>query len=87
MDETPKYLLSKGEDAKLVTILQKIAARYNRPCSLTLGQLEECGQIQPTYGKQRYGFSEFAAHVKGLFATKQLAISTCLIWVCNLDNP
>jgi hypothetical protein len=86
LDETPKYLLSKGEDAKAVEIFQRIATRYKRPCSLTLEQMNDCGQTKSTFGEQRYGFSEFKAHLKGLFATKKLGISTGLIWVRELTQ-
>lgn len=81
MTETPKYLIAKGQDEEVVKIFNDIATKYNRPCSLTLDRLEECGPIKSTYGKSRYGLSELMAHLRGLFATKQLALSTSLIWL------
>ncbi len=78
--ETPKYLLTKGQDAAVVKTFHYIAQKYNRPCSLSLGELESCGSIQSTYGKSRYSMSEFWAHIRGLFVTRQLAISTVMIW-------
>ena len=81
LPETPKYLLSKGYDAEVVETFQKISLKYNRPCTLTLDKLKACGDIQSTYGGSRYGFGETAAHLKGLFQTKKLGISTCLIWL------
>ena len=81
LNETPKYLLSKGYDAEVVETFQKIGKKYNRPCNLTLEQLKACGEIRSTYGGSRYGFGEFKAHLKGLFQTKQLALSTSLIWL------
>jgi len=80
LKETPKYLLAKGQDEEVVKTFQEISQKYNRPCSLTLAQMEACGPIKSTYGKSRYGFSEFYAHLRGLFATKKLGISTSLIW-------
>jgi hypothetical protein len=81
LKETPKFLLAKGQDQEVVNTFQSIAAKYNRPCSLTFEQLDACGPIKSTYGKSRYGFSEFVAHLRGLFATKKLGISTSLIWL------
>ncbi|KIW28339.1 uncharacterized protein PV07_08012 [Cladophialophora immunda] len=80
LKESPKYLLAKGQDADVVRTFQEIAQTYKRPCSLTVEELEACGTILPTYGKARYGFSEFMAHLRGLFATKKLGISTAMIW-------
>lgn len=79
--ETPKYLLTKGEDAAVVMIFQDIAKKYNRPCSLSLEALESLGTIHSTYGKSRYGLGEFWAHISGLFVTRKLAISTLMIWL------
>jgi hypothetical protein len=81
LNETPKYLLAKGYDAEVVDCFQGIAKKYNKPCTLTLDELKACGTIQSTYGGSRYGFAEFWAHVRGLFQTKKLALSTSLIWL------
>lgn len=80
LKETPKYLLSKGDDAAVVEVYQYIAKKYNRPCTLTLEQLESLGTINSTYGKSRYGPGEFMAHIRGLFATRKMGISTVMIW-------
>ena len=79
--ETPKFLLSKGEDAKVVETFQYISQKYNRPCNVTLEKLEACGPIKSTYGGTRYGLGETAAHLRGLFQTKKLGLSTGLIWL------
>ncbi|KAF5695378.1 major facilitator superfamily transporter [Fusarium denticulatum] len=69
--ETPKFLVTNGKEEELVDILQKLASTYKRPCSLTLEGLQACGTAHtPEHG-----------HVKGLFSTKKLALSTCLIWL------
>ena len=81
LKETPKFLLAKGQDQDVVNTFQYIATKYNRPCSLTIEQLDACGPIQSTFGKSRYGFGEFIAHLRGLFATKKLGLSTGLIWL------
>ncbi|TRX92306.1 hypothetical protein FHL15_006921 [Xylaria flabelliformis] len=72
LKETPKYQLTEGDDAGLVHNLQSLATKYNRPCSLTLDQLEACGRIQGTHGDSRFSFTEFKIHVAGLFATKKI---------------
>ncbi|KAK6845314.1 hypothetical protein PG995_015424 [Apiospora arundinis] len=80
LKETPKYLLGIGEDAELVEALQALAAKYNRPCSLTLDKLEACGTIQSAHSKNRISLGEITVHLKGLFGTKKIALSTSLIW-------
>ncbi|KAK4937230.1 Filamentous Growth Regulator [Elasticomyces elasticus] len=80
LKETPKYLLTKGDDAAVVKTFQYMAQKYNRPCHLSLEELESCGTIQSTYGKSRYSLGEFWAHIRGLFVTRKLAISTLMIW-------
>lgn len=79
--ETPKYLLTKGDDAAVVKTFQDIAQKYNRPCHLTLEALDSLGRITSTYGNSRYGFNELWAHICGLFVTKKLALSTTMIWL------
>ncbi|KAI0163275.1 major facilitator superfamily domain-containing protein [Pestalotiopsis sp. NC0098] len=83
LKETPKYLLGRGEDAALVESLRSIAARYGRPCSLTAERLEACGRVQSADDAGGGGFSARQAlvHLRGLFATRQLAVSTLLIWL------
>lgn len=89
--ETPKYLVGEGRDAECVDTLQYIAQRYNRPCSLTLEQFEACGVTGAAlpgnrrgsvsaHAKKRFSFSEVGMHLKGLFATRKLGLSTALIW-------
>jgi len=65
----------------VIETFHAIATKYHRPCSLTVEKLEACGPIKSTYGKKRYGLSELLAHLRGLFATKTLGFSTCLIWL------
>ena len=79
--ETPKFLLAKGEDEKVIETFQYLSNKYARPCSLTLEKLQACGEIQSTYGGSRFGFGEFTAHLRGLFQTKLLGFSTSMIWL------
>lgn len=77
LKETPKFLLGQNKDELVVSNLQGIAQKYNRPCSLTLEQLKACG---PVISAHRSGLAEVWIHIRGLFATRKLGISTCLIW-------
>lgn len=81
LKETPKYLLGLGDDAQVVETLQFLATKYNRPISLTLEKLEACGEVRGAHSKSRFSVNEFTTHLRGLFATKAIGISTLLIWL------
>lgn len=81
LKETPKYLLGEGKDAQLVKDFQSMAAKYNRPCSITLEMLEACGTVQSAHGRSKFSVSELTIHFRGLFATRQIGLSTLLIWL------
>ena len=81
LKETPKYLLGEGKDAQLVQDFQTLAAKYNRPCSITLEKLDACGVVQSTHGKTKLSIGELTVHFRGLFATRQIGTSTILIWL------
>lgn len=86
LEETPKFLLAEGKDEQAVRVLQNIAGRYNRPCSLTAERLQACGET--THRKTtRVGLAqrlispgEVAFHLRGLFASRRMALSTTLVW-------
>lgn len=89
--ETPKFLIGEGKDAEVVDTMHYIAKRYNRPCSLTLEQLEACGQVAggvpsgrrgsvTAHASKKFSFKEVWMHLKGLFVTRKLGFSTVLIW-------
>jgi hypothetical protein len=80
LKETPKYQLGIGEDEKVVETFQYIAQKYNRPCSLTLEKLDACGVITSTHSKSRFSIGETLVHIRGLFATRQIGLSTAMIW-------
>lgn len=46
LDETPKYLVTNNKDEEVVEMLQGIATKYGRSCSLTVEQLRACGTIE-----------------------------------------
>lgn len=86
LHETPKFLVGEGRDAEVVTTLQNLAAKYARPCSLTLERMQACGVTdneggkRDAHGKRRVSFGEIAVHLRGLFATRRVGLSTALIW-------
>ncbi|KAG9693211.1 MFS general substrate transporter, partial [Aureobasidium melanogenum] len=82
--ETPKFLIGEGKDAEVIDTLQFIANRYNRSCSLTLEQLEACGDSQAatsaSHARSKFSPMKTIVHCRGLFATKRMGLSTSLIW-------
>ncbi|KAG2413219.1 hypothetical protein HFD88_002408 [Aspergillus terreus] len=87
LEETPKFLLSEGKDEQVVRVLQTIATRYNRPCSLTLERLQACGPSVPrdtstmALTQRLVSLREVRFHLKGLYATRKMALSTSLVWL------
>lgn len=81
LKETPKFLLGEGKDAELVEGFHAMAAKYNRPCSITVEMLDACGVVQSSHAKSKISIGELAIHFRGLFATKKIGLSTSLIWL------
>lgn len=84
LDETPKFLVSNNRDEEAFELLSKIATRYNRPLSLTLDDLLNCGEVQrDQYNKERSVkkyFVQCADNTKALFRTKKMALNTGLLF-------
>ena len=82
LKETPKFLLGHGRDEEVVSTIRCIALKYNRPCSITVKQLQDCGKMT-TAGRVGNSFSkgEILIRLRDLFATRRLAGGTCLIWL------
>jgi Major Facilitator Superfamily len=87
LKETPKFLVGEGEDEKVVEVLQGIAQKYNRPCSLTLERMQACNALSPerqtsvdANSKSKFSPSKVLIHLRGLFETKKIGLSTSLIW-------
>lgn len=80
LKETPKYLLGLGKDDEVVATLQSLAARYGRPCRLTASELDACGVVTTAHSKNRFSLGETLVHLRGLFATRTIAVSTTMIW-------
>lgn len=82
LKETPKYLLGEGKDEEVVKTLQWMAAKYNRPCSLTAAQLMACGTVRTSKStKGKVSINEVMVHLRGLFLTKKIGWSTTLVWL------
>ncbi|GME99939.1 hypothetical protein B5S28_g2074 [[Candida] boidinii] len=86
LNETPKFLVSNKRDAEAVEVLQGIAKQYNRSCSLTLEELEDCGEIITNEDFMKKGGSSWGAayrqvkhHFGLLYANKTVGRSTSLL--------
>ncbi|KAM5520840.1 major facilitator superfamily transporter [Fusarium oxysporum f. sp. phaseoli] len=79
--ETPKYLLGVGKEEEVIETFQYLATKYNRTCSLTLQDLAACGTITSAHSKNRFSISETMIHIRGLFSTKKMTISTASIFL------
>ena len=92
--ESPKYLMGRGRDAEAIEALNKVAAYNGSINRLTLEQLQKTGVIAGTESEAENGGvvdpSVVAAikrnlehlkgeHVRSLFITKKLALSTSLL--------
>jgi hypothetical protein len=86
LEETPKFLLAEGKDADAVRVLQNIATKYQRPCSLTLERLEAYGITQARsttaagLSQRLISPKEVLLHLQGLYATRRMGWSTTLVW-------
>ncbi|KAL2355067.1 major facilitator superfamily domain-containing protein [Cryomyces antarcticus] len=89
LKETPKFLVGEGRDEEVVAVLQGIAQKHNRPCSISIEGLQACGvtgawdrrgSVASAHAKKRFSLREVWVHLKGLFATKRMGLSTSLIW-------
>ena len=78
--ETPKFLRCQDRDEDVVKTLDNLARKHGRVCHLTLEQLQAHGQILSAHAQNKASFSELAVHVRGLFATRTMALSTSLVW-------
>jgi MFS family permease len=88
LDETPKFLVSTGKDEEAYEVLKKISVRYDRPMSLTLEDLDNCGTInQDFFDPQRDGYNIKAlwramkVNLKILFQNRLVTRSSLLIFL------
>jgi hypothetical protein len=91
LKETPKFLIGEGKDDQAVETLQFIAKKYNRTCSLTVESMRQCGEtnaittsngrrLSTAHAANRASGGEILVHLRGLFQTRRIALSTSLIW-------
>lgn len=86
--ESPKYLMGKGRDEDAVKVVHEVARRNKTTSSLTIETLRAC---EPEDGAQQHADAAAAikrklekfdlTHVRALFQTRKLAMSTGLIMV------
>jgi hypothetical protein len=94
--ESPKYLMGRGRDAEAIKVLEKVAIYNGSTNRLTFEQLREIGVVAGAETEAEEGGvvdgSATAAirrnlehlkgeHVRSLFATRKLALSTSLLIV------
>ncbi|KAI5475841.1 MFS domain-containing protein [Pseudohyphozyma bogoriensis] len=95
LDESPKFLMSIGQDHEAVAVIHRIAKANGKETKLSVADLhdaavpyfsfEEAGRDQFNTRLSTYGLVRTATqrmdldHIKALFATKRLAWSTSLI--------
>lgn len=90
--ESPKFLMGKGKDEEAIKVVHEVARRNGKTTTLTLADLEACNSLAPGGSAGRQQTTASAAvkrnlqklntsHVKALFATKKLALSTTVITV------
>ncbi|CAN3375240.1 hypothetical protein DIRU0_E01904 [Diutina rugosa] len=81
LEETPKFLVANKRDEEAVEVLHKIANKYNRTCSLTVEQLEACGEIISNEDFRRSSDIKgtlriVRKHIAHLFSNRRVARST-----------
>ncbi|KAH9466857.1 hypothetical protein MJO28_000530 [Puccinia striiformis f. sp. tritici] len=89
--ESPKYLMGKGREEEAVAVVQEVARRNKSHCSLTIAHLEQFDNIHEKAVEQGGGWTSSKAmllrrfryfnfqHLRDLFSTPVLALSTVLI--------
>lgn len=91
--ESPKYLIAKGKDAAAVKVVHQVAAYNKVPCELTIEHLQAVDAKYPEDEKfvsnakgtalLRESLSKFnLSHIKALFSTRRMALSTSLVISC-----
>lgn len=86
LQESPKFLVSNNRDEEAFATLKNIADKYNRPFTLTLEQLVECGEIHANHGLQKEEnaivglFKLVYKHLSILFANKRMTRSTITLF-------
>jgi hypothetical protein len=89
--ESPKYLMGRGRDREAVEVVHKVAEYNGKMSSLSLEQLTKAGNLDDkqtaeldtsALGAVKRKLSKFSGnHVRALFATRKLALSTSILIV------
>ncbi|KAG5746022.1 hypothetical protein H9Q69_006626 [Fusarium xylarioides] len=83
--ESPKYLMSKGRDEEAVRVVHTVAKKNGKTSTLSLEDLKACepegyvAQTDTSAALRRYLEKVDLSHVKALFVTRKLGLSTGLI--------
>ncbi|KAI1028871.1 hypothetical protein LB503_002243 [Fusarium chuoi] len=83
--ESPKYLMSKGRDEEAVRVVHTVAKKNGKTSTLSLEDLKACepegyvAQTDTSAVLKRYLEKVDLSHVKALFVTRKLGLSTGLI--------
>ncbi|CAJ0547231.1 Ff.00g018580.m01.CDS01 [Fusarium sp. VM40] len=83
--ESPKYLMSKGRDEEAVQVVHTVAKKNGKTSNLTLEDLKACepegyvAETDTSAALKRYLEKVDLSHIKALFVTKKLGLSTGLI--------
>ncbi|KAI9805810.1 MAG: hypothetical protein M1825_000424 [Sarcosagium campestre] len=89
--ESPKFLLAHGRQSESVATVHGIAYKNKRRTWLTEDILNEVGGVSEKRGTEKLStqqiiraqFQKFSTErIAPLFHTRELAITTCLIWFC-----
>lgn len=78
MVQTPKWLISQNRDQEVIKFLADLSAKYNRPLSLTVEDLQQQGIITDTE-KSVWSPVRLIQHFLGLFQTRKLTWSYTII--------
>ena len=90
--ESPRYLVGKGMDEEAVRVVHELARINGKTTNLTLEQLlpvtgknleDRDGAVVPGKGGLLRYVSVTVHHIKGLFATKTMALSSTLVFLIN----
>ncbi|EGU82624.1 MFS transporter, metabolite:H+ symporter [Fusarium oxysporum f. sp. radicis-lycopersici 26381] len=83
--ESPKYLMSKGRDEEAVRVVHTVAKKNGKTSTLSLEDLKACepegyvAQTDTSAALKRYLEKVDLSHIKALFVTRKLGLSTGLI--------
>lgn len=87
--ESPRYLVGQGQDEKAIEVLREVAKFNGKDCTLTVGDLQKAAgndhagspELKTTTKVDSFVKVTKASwhHVKRLFATRKMAISTSLL--------